>query len=49
MEPIIVSAVFEPNPAGAGGEVVLRVIAMDAEPHPAGQIVQSGEFRAGEV
>ena len=45
MEPIIVSAVFEPNPAGAGGEVVLRVIAMDAEPHPAGQIVQSGEFR----
>lgn len=49
MEPIIVSAVFEPNPAGAGGEVVLRVIAMDVEPHPAGQIVQSGEFRSGEV
>ena len=49
MEPILVSAVFEPNPAGAGGEVVLRVIAMDVGPHPTGQIVQAGEFRAGEV
>ena len=48
MEPIIVSAGFEPNPAGAGSEVVLRVIAMAAEPHPAGQSGQSGEGRAGE-
>lgn len=49
MEPIIISAVFEPNPAGEGGVTLLRVVALDAETSPAGVVHQSGEFRAGEV
>lgn len=49
MEPIIISAVFEPNPAGAEGVTLLRVVALDAETSPAEVVYQSGEFRAGEV
>lgn len=49
MEPIIITAYFEPNPAGAGSTTLLRVIALDAEPDPSTQAYQSGEFRAGEV
>ena len=44
MEPIIVTAQFDPNPAGEGGVTLL-----DAETSPAGVVHQSGEFRAGEV
>lgn len=49
MEPIIVTAQFDPNPAGEGGVTLLRVVALDAETSPAGVVHQSGEFRAGEV
>lgn len=49
MEPIIVTAQFDPNPAGEGDVTLLRVVALDAETSPAGVVHQSGEFRAGEV
>lgn len=49
MEPIIVTAQFEPNPAGAGSTTLLRVVALDAETSPATAVYQSDEFRAGEV
>ena len=49
MEPIIVTAQFEPNPAGAGATTLLRVVALDAEPDPITAVYQSGESRAGEV
>lgn len=49
MEPIIVTAQFDPNPAGAGSTTLLRVVALDAEPDPSTQVYSSGEFRAGEV
>lgn len=48
-EPIIVTAQFDPNPAGAGSTTLLRVVALDAEPDPTTAVYQSGEFRAGEV
>ena len=48
MEPIIITAWFEPNPAGAGATTLLRVIAAEGPPDST-QVYQSGEFRAGEV
>ena len=49
MEPIIITAWFEPNPAGEGAATLLRVIAAEGTPDPSTQAYQSGEFRAGEV
>ena len=49
MEPIIITAWFEPNPAGAGSTTLLRVVALDVTPDPSTQVYQSGECRAGEV
>ena len=48
-EPIIITAYFEPNPAGAGSTTLRRVIAAEGEPDPSTQAYQSSEFRAGEV
>lgn len=48
-EPIIITAIFEPNPAGAGSTTLLRVAALDAEPDPLTMVYQAGEFQAGEV
>ena len=49
MEPIIVTAQFDPNPAGAGSTTLLRVVALGAVPDATTAVYQSGEFRAGEV
>lgn len=46
---IIITAWFEPNPAGAGSATLLKVIAMEAQADPATQVYLAGEFVSGEV
>ena len=45
MEPIIVTAKFDPNPAGRG--VTLLRVALDAETSPGGVVHQSGSSGPG--
>lgn len=47
--PAIISAVFTPNPAEAGQEVLLSVEAVDIECVLYTQVIAAGEFSAGEV
>ena len=47
--PIILSAVFIPNPADVGESILLQVLAVDVETVEQDEIRMSGEFNSGEV
>lgn len=46
--PVIISAVLTPNPAQAGGAVLISVAAADIEAIPMAVDIRSGEFQSGE-
>lgn len=46
--PVIISAILTPNPAQAGGRVLVSVAAADVEAIPSAVDIRGGEFQAGE-
>lgn len=47
--PVIIGAYLSPNPAQAGGRVLISVAATDVACVPSTQVITSGEFTSGEV
>lgn len=47
--PVIINALLTPNPAVAGGAVLISVAAADVESIPSPAVYVSGEFYSGEV
>lgn len=47
--PLIISAAFTPNPAIAGGDVLLQVVVIDVQSIEQEELRMAGEFMSGEV